>query len=823
MRNETPRRSRWLPKAPLPLTMMILLAMAACGTETILPTCDTDPSLCPTGPDTTAAYINNLPSWQSFAAPDTVLTNEVVAEADTMPLVETIVDTVPQYDDTGEIDPLTNVRYVCQERPFTIADAPEKIVMFSPNQSILYAGALIQGRSKKELGSLLPLSIAQRAPMEIVIADLPTGANSREVVPTLATVSNARGEMIGNAIIDGLGTPSSSTFELETYYSESSYALAASLSGRYLAFEASASGSVEKSLTETTVTAHYFEKMYTVSVERPATGFFSDAFTNEVLQGYIAQGVIGPDNLPVYVSEVVYGRMMMFSVTSTASADEIRTAMQASYNSFVGSADLEADQKSSAILQKSKIVITAIGGSGEAAAAMIRTGDWSQYFAESASIDTAVPLSYTFSNVGDGSIAAVTETTDYTINECTPKPLIPGPFDFGSLQQIDAGLTPGYETHFGDVNGDGFEDMVFTYRSGAVSEISVALGSATGDFTVQAAENATVTPTGGWSLHDQVAVADFDGDGNDDIVWNHVDSDNNRWVVALSDGDGTFTWQPEQSEPGTWPGYRLHTADVDIANGVDLVWNRIVSNQNRTYVGLSNGDGTFVRGAPMDQVGTANWTDTDFFVRDATGDGLVDLIHSRSRDDNNVIWVSIGNGDGTFDMSDGAFTSYAQCCFGNYTPLVGDMNADQRTDLIFVNNTNNPAVPIHRALASATGTYAKQPWHSVPTDAQGAGPYELRMGDIDADGDDDLILVDMDSSNNKPETMTNRVKIWVGLGTVDGFGTRFDFTPVDQLHPAQHVWGQYEVVVRDVNGDNKADLLFHWNSSPHQVYVALAK
>lgn len=822
MKNEAHRRSWWMPNAPLPLTMMILLGMAACGTETLVPTCDTDPSLCPTGPDTTAAYINNLPSWQSFAAPDTTLTNGVVAEADTLPLVETIVDTVPQYDDTGEIDPLTNVRYVCQERPFTISDAPEKIVMFSPNRSILYAGALIQGRSKKELGSLLPLSIAERAEMEIVISDLPTGSNSRTVVPTSASVEGARGEMIGNAIIDELGTPSSSTFEMETYHSERSYAISASLSGRYLNFEGSASGSVEQSLTETTVTAHFFEKMYTVSVERPAGGFFSDAFTNEVLQGYIAQGVIGPDNLPVYVSEVVYGRMMMFSVTSTASESEIRAAMQASYNNFVGSADLSADAKSSAILSKSKIVITAIGGSGDAAAAMIRSGDWSAYFAESASIDTAVPLSYTFTNIGDGSIAAVTEATDYTINECTPKPLIPGPFDFGGLQQLDAGLTPGYETKFGDVNGDGFEDMVFTYLSGATNEISVALGSATGDFTVQAAENATVTPVGGWSLHDQVAVADFDGDGNDDIVWNRVDSDGNRFVVALSDGDGTFTWQPEQEFASNWPGYRLSTADVDLANGADLVWNRIVSNQNRTYVALSNGDGTFALGSPMDQAGTADWTDTDVFVADATGDGLVDLIHSRSRDDNNVVWVSIGNGDGTFDMSAGAFTSYSQCCFGGYTPLIGDMNADQRTDLIFINNAS-ATLPIHRALGSATGTYAKQPWHGVPTDAQGAGPYELRMGDIDADGDDDLVLVDMDSSNNKPQAMTNRVKIWVGLGTVDGFGTRFDFTPVDQLHPAQHVWGQYDVEVRDVNGDNKADLVLHWNSSPHQVYVALAK
>ena len=284
------------------------------------------------------ALLEGVKKNHSIAAPDTVLSNEVVAAGDTLPLTETIGDSVPQFDDTGAIAPLTNVRYVCQERPFTISDAPEKIVMFSPNQSILYAGALIQGRSKKALGSLLPLAVAERAPLEIVIADLPTGSNSREVVPTLASVSNARGDMIGNAIIDSLGTPSSSTFEMESYHSESSFALKASLSGRYLGFEASASGSVERNLTETTVTAHYFEKMYTVSVERPATGFFSEAFTNDALEGYIDQGVIGPDNLPVYVSEVVYGRMMMFSVTSTATETEIRTAMQASYNTFTGGA-----------------------------------------------------------------------------------------------------------------------------------------------------------------------------------------------------------------------------------------------------------------------------------------------------------------------------------------------------------------------------------------------------------------------------------------------------------------------------------------------------
>lgn len=822
MNSTTTRRSWWRPNAPLPLTMMILLGLAACGTETIMPTCSTDPSLCPAGPDTTAAYINNLPSWQSFAAPDTTLTNGVVAEADTLPLVETIVDSVPQFDDTGEIDPLTNVRYVCQERPFTVSDAPEKIVMFSPNRSILYAGALVQGRSKKELGSLLPLSVAQRAEMEIVISDLPTGSNSRTVVPTSGTVENARGEMIGNAILDGLGTPSSSTFELETYHSERSFAISANLSGRYLGFEASASGSVERDLTETTVTAHFFEKMYTVSVERPATGFFSDAFTNEVLQGYITQGVIGPDNLPVYVSEVVYGRMMMFSVTSTEEESEIRAAMQASYETFTGGVSGGIDSKSSAILARSKIVITAIGGSGDAAAAMIRSGDWSAYFASSAGIDTAVPLSYTFSNVGDGSIAAVTEATDYTINECTPKPIIPGTFDFNDRQELVTGVTPGYETHFGDVNGDSFADMIFSYRSGTTGEIAVALGSAAGTYTMQAKEDATYTPTGGWSIYDNVVVGDFDDDGMDDIAWNQVDPEN-RVVVATSDGDGSFTWLPEQSRGGTtWAPFTLHSADIDNANGDDLVWLTYGGSLNRTYVALSNGDGTFdMTAGPQDQVGTSNWGFTDFFIADVTGDANLDLVHSRTIESGNATWVSIGNGDGTFDMTDGAFTVYGGNGWADYKPLIGDMNGDQRADLVFVadGRTN---IPVHRMLGSATGTFATQGWHPLPAPAKAAGPYEMNLGDVDGDGDADLILVDLNSANN-PESPTNRLQIWIGLGTVDEFGTRFDFTPVDQLHPASDIWAQYDVDFVDVNGDNKRDVVIHWNSSPHQVYVVLAK
>lgn len=810
-------------RGAFPFVLPVLVLAIACGESPTGATCDTDPTLCPEVPDTTAAYFAALPSWEAFAQPDTVKKNELNVAADTLPVEEVVLDTVPVFGSPTGDSIMTNVRYVCQARPYSISDAPERITMFDPSRANLYAGALIQGRSKKELGSLLPLRVSERNPVTVSIPDLPTGANSVIVDnPAQGTVESARGQMIGDAVAQDLFTPATTTFTMETYHSETQMALAANLSGSYLGFKANASGSLDRRLSETTVTAHFYQRMYTVVVEAPADGFFSDAFTNEVLARHIEEGTIGADNLPVYVSEIVYGRMMMFSVTSSASEDEIRTAMRASYNTFAGSAGVQLDSEKKEILERSKIAITAVGGSGQAAEAMIASGDWSTYFETSPKLSQAVPLSYTFTNVGDGSVAAVTEATEYNINECTPKPLIPGTFDFNVRQDLSAGLTPGYQTHFGDANGDGRSDMIFTYQSGSTSEVAVAFGQADGSFSVQAKQDATVTPAEGWSLFNQVAVGDVDGDGSDDLLWNRLDTENS-FYVALSNGDGTFTWGARQERgDGGWGSYDVRIADLDNADGGDIVWHGVVPAVNRTYVAMSNGDGTFdLTQAPQDQIGTSNWSGTDFFIADVTGDGFVDLIHSRTNSSDNANWVSRSNGDGTFDMSDGAFTRYGGPGWADYKPVVGDIDGDQRADMAWVADAR-PDIAVHRAIAGANGTFAKKPWQHVPDSADGAGPYEIRIGDIDADGDADLVMVDLDSSNNNP-VLTNRARIWVGLGTDDNLGERFDFTPVDQLHPESVAWGQFDVELADVNGDNKADLVIHWNSSPHQIYVALAK
>ena len=160
--------------------------------------------------------------------------------------------------------------------------------------------------------------------------------------------------------------------------------------------------------------------MFEVVVEPPQSpgAFFSAGFTREKLDQQIVMGRIGPSNLPVYVSNVVYGRMMAFTLTSTASETDIKAALNAAYKgTFEVNFNLKSEYKD--ILQNSRITVTSLGGNASATIAMIASGNWRDYFTKPAPLTSAYPLSYTFRNLGDGSIAKVVEATEYDVKECT--------------------------------------------------------------------------------------------------------------------------------------------------------------------------------------------------------------------------------------------------------------------------------------------------------------------------------------------------------------------------------------------------------------------
>jgi hypothetical protein len=127
---------------------------------------------------------------------------------------------------------------------------------------------------------------------------------------------------------------------------------------------------------------------------------------------------VGSDNIPVYVASIVYGRSLLFSLTSTTTEDSIRMALSAALKKDsvgVGGRLLN-------ILNTSRIGVVTVGGEGRNATALIQSGELSDYFNEDAALTSARPISYTVRNLGDNSIAKVSETTNYNLKECEAIP-----------------------------------------------------------------------------------------------------------------------------------------------------------------------------------------------------------------------------------------------------------------------------------------------------------------------------------------------------------------------------------------------------------------
>ncbi len=361
-------------------------------------------------------YLSTLPTWEQFSPPAKEQPGKKVDEPGNPSTTNERIDTTTD----GVI---TSVQYACTSTKMSMTSTPEKIVMFSPDREILWPGALIQGKSHRDgVGSLLPLPIRDRAPIKVSIPSLASSNNFRVVeLPDQANVNQAIGDLVANATTNNLVTPSSIQFTMSDYTSSQAFALKAKMSGKYLGFSGSASGGVDTKANERTVMVYFLEKMFEVVVEPPQTpgAFFNADFTRDKLDEQVALGRIGTGNLPVYVSNIVYGRMMTFTFTSSASTTEIEAALNASYKGIF-SANFSVDQKYESTFKNARIAVTSLGGSSSATVAMIASGDWRGYFQQGVPLTAAYPLSYTFRNLGDGSIAKVAETTEYNIKECIP-------------------------------------------------------------------------------------------------------------------------------------------------------------------------------------------------------------------------------------------------------------------------------------------------------------------------------------------------------------------------------------------------------------------
>ncbi|WP_324673667.1 beta strand repeat-containing protein [Hymenobacter sp. GOD-10R] len=279
----------------------------------------------------------------------------------------------------------------------------------------------------------------------------------------------------------------------------------------------------------------------------------------------------------------------------------------------------------------------------------------------------------------------------------------------------------------GDVDGDGDLDLV--------SAKGVQLNNGTAGFAPGAPIIISGTPRG-------LVLGDLDGDGDLDVV---VVSNTGTGVVQLrvNNGQGSFSGT-QQVSVGADPS-AVALADVDADGDLDLLTANYSSNS--VSVRLNNGQGSFSGGSEV-AVGAQP---VSLAVGDVDNDGDLDLLTPSFS--GTTVSVRLNNGTGTFSGSQEVAVG-----FNPHSVVLGDLDGDGDLDLVTTNyndytpnyiNSSTVSVRLNTGSGTFTGTQNQLiPWR---------GLVSAVLGDVDSDGDLDLAVASENDYGNENSTVIIRL------------------------------------------------------------------
>ena len=326
--------------------------------------------------------------------------------------------------------------YTCKLVKHDIIANHEEVLNFSIGAEYVLPGLLLQGKPFQH-GELSPIPIGpgKRAPIDISISLAATQNPTETVVnPSSATIRQAITKLQQRAK-EAAGTNFAATVAYSKKEVQSMEQLSVSLNvdleydGPFTDVGFSAAFANQDSQRKHTVVAMLQQDMYTISFAHDQfmrhADFFTSEFTSADLEALQQGGSLGPDNLPVFVSTVTYGRTIVFTATSNAveSASQIEQALKVSYDSSIGGSGSVSEMAKAAarsVLNSLEIKVLALGGNSGDVSSAIQTGEWDKLFANP-DILSAVPLRYVVRNLnGTRPVARLGDTTSFTVAECMP-------------------------------------------------------------------------------------------------------------------------------------------------------------------------------------------------------------------------------------------------------------------------------------------------------------------------------------------------------------------------------------------------------------------
>jgi hypothetical protein len=253
----------------------------------------------------------------------------------------------------------------------------------------------------------------------------------------------------------------------------------------------------------------------------------------------------------------------------------------------------------------------------------------------------------------------------------TPAPTSPHP-----VQADPNALTQPESVAVADLNHDGHLDLATANAYG--NDVTVLLGKGNGDFAQAVGSPVDVrTQRSHQAAVSSVAVGDFNGDGNPDLVT--ADTYENHVSVLLGDGTGSFTEAPNSPfNTGNGPN-SVAVADLNGDGHPDLVTANYYGGDLTVLLGDGTGGFTPAPGGPV-VTGVPGADPESVVVGDFNGDDHPDLAVAESTPDGGRVSILLGDGTGGFSPAATSPLKMAGSPGAN-SLAVGDFNSDHRDDL----------------------------------------------------------------------------------------------------------------------------------------------